>query len=183
MGARSKVILGIVVTAAVAAVSVPIAVDKGTCKLSRSDFNTFIGNLSESQKTSYINFVLNNDEGWFRESCHKLRVLSYIDAEQRAGRAVSFDASRLKLYVGLHMERKYRNLDYHETIRSLAVGIAGRTFDRALLLDAIQFYKGDEESERFLRAVAAPHDGPMAATPRRVRPAPLRQDAAANLGA
>lgn len=109
-----------------------------------------LANAPATATEQAINYVLADKQGVMRDPCHKRETLFYIASAARSKRIVNFDHSKIIPYVGMYMENRYSDLEYHEAIRAAAIYISSRIRDRKFHDALRQFYASDPESQRFV---------------------------------
>jgi hypothetical protein len=131
--------LGGYIAMVIAILCVPYGLDEASCRLGPERSGRILTALSDKNRATIIDFVLQDKEGLFRRPCHKTKVLEYIESNLADGQSITFNRREIIPYVGLDMERTY-DVTYHEYIRYLAIRIAGRLFDDGLMKETSLFY-------------------------------------------
>ncbi len=122
-----------------------------TCHVKDEEFNSFLNMMGDVPRTKYIDFALSDEEGFFRQGCHKAKILRYVKQRIDQNQPIRFNRYNLKYYIGDHMSSKSEEMIYEDGIDVLASNVARKTFDDNLVRDIKDFYKKDRDSLREVR--------------------------------
>jgi hypothetical protein len=109
-----------------------------------------LGLLPDAVEARYVDFILGEGDGYFRNPPRKCGMIELLEAAQRAGIRLSYDPAALIPYAGQRAVRAYDQPCIEEPTRIRAGRLLYATGDPGLVRRGFAAHSGDPESVNYL---------------------------------